>query len=396
MKNIIFIINSLTIGGSEKSLISLLQLIDYTEYNVDLMMLKQGEDLEKYIPKEVNIIDIPKYYRFISKNKKEKYSFKERLKFLFYRYYTSFNLRVNSKKKVPINSEQVLYKSHSKVLNKLEKKYDVAIAYAQGFPTYYVVDKIKAKKKIAWINCDYSTTIYDKAFDYRYYMKIDKIVAVSETIKKSIISLRPEYKSKLKVILDIVNPELIKSMAKENLKLNTANEEFIILTVGRLVIHHKGYDIAVEAAKILKNSGYKFKWYIVGDGPDRKKIEQMIINNDLEDCFILLGKKDNPYPYMNICNIYVQPSRKEGFGLTVVEAKILNKLILCTNFNTASEIVNNNIDGLIVDMNAKSICDGIIKYINDNELRSKIKNNLLSSSIYNSVNEINKIYEILK
>ena len=85
MKKILFVINSLTIGGSEKSLVSLLNLLDYKKFSVDLLMIRKGGEFEKYIPKEVNIIDIPKYYRFISKNKKEKYSFKERLKFLFYR-----------------------------------------------------------------------------------------------------------------------------------------------------------------------------------------------------------------------------------------------------------------------------------------------------------------------
>ena len=124
-------------------------------------------------------------------------------------------------------------------------------------------------------------------------------------------------------------------MSKEREGLKNDSEHINILTVGRLVIHYKGYDLAIKAAKRLKQNGYKFKWYIVGDGPDKDKIKKLIIKNELTNEFILLGKKDNPYPYMRSCDIYVQPSRKEGFGLTTIEAKILKRPIVCTNFNTS-------------------------------------------------------------
>ncbi len=395
MKKILIVINSLTIGGSEKSLVSLLGLLDYSKYEVDLLMFRKGEDFDKYIPKEVNILEEPNYYRFIYK-KSYKLSLNDRIRYILCRIMTSIRIRINNNSKNVINTEQVLYKSQRNILNNQLKKYDIAIAYSQGMPTYYVVDKVQAKKKIAWINCDYATTKYDKEFDYNYYKKIDKIVVVSETIRKSIIELKPEYEKKLEVILDIVNPKLIEKMSEYDEGLIKLNGCINILTVARLSMLHKGYDLAIKAARLLKDDGYKFKWYVIGDGPDKGILSKLINEFEVGDCFILLGKKDNPYPYMKTCDLYVQPSKKEGFGLTVVEAKILKALIICTNFNTAEELINNEVDGLIVDINESAIYSGIKRLINNSEFKQKIKNNIENNEPYNSINQIEKIYNIIE
>lgn len=395
MKKILFVINSLTIGGSEKSLVSLLNLIDYSEYEVDLLMLKKGDTFDKYIPKEVNILDVPEYYKFLY-NDYEEISLRNKLKYTLCRYKCSIGLRVNKKLKIPINNQQILYKNQKSYLEKLKKQYDVAIAYAQGFPTYYIVDKVSSKKKIAWINCDYATTMYDKEFDYNYYTKIDNMVVVSEAVRKSMIKYFPQYKEKLKLIFDIVNSQLIIKMSNEKNNVFNNKNELTILTVGRLSIHHKGYDIAAYTAKLLKDKKYKFKWYIVGEGPDRNEIEELIKKHNIEDCFILLGAKDNPYPYMNQCDLYVQPSRKEGFGLTVVEAKILNKPIICTNFNTAKEIISDGIDGMISGMDALSLSNSISEFINNKQIRYAILNNIKKSKIYDSTNQIEELYKLLE
>ena len=390
MKKLLFVIHSLAIGGSEKSLVSLLNTIDYTKYEVDLMMFKRGEDFEKHLPKDVTILEPPKYYKFIYDKKISLNSY-DKIRFKLCRIKTAINLRINKK----IQSEQILYKHQDRVFERLDKIYDVAIAYSQGLPTYFVADKVDAKKKIAWINCDYATTGYDKDLDELFYNKFDKIIAVSETIKKSIIEIKPKYKDKIEVILDIVNPKLIESMAEEEVVFE--DKLYInILTVARLITHYKGYDTAIGAAKLLKNNGYKFKWYAIGDGEHRRDIENLIKKNKLEDFFILLGKKENPYPYMKNCDIYVQPSRKEGFGLTVVEAKILKKPIVCTNFNTAKELINNYEDGLIVDDDAEQLYLGIKRYLDNLQFRHKIEENLYKKEMYKSIDEINKLYDIIQ
>ena len=394
MKKILFVINSLTIGGSEKSLVSLLSNIDYSMYDVDLLMFKNGEDFDKYIPKEVNILEEPEYYKFL-KNKSKEVNIINKAKFTYYRIKTSVKLRINSKKKRRLQAEQVIYFSQKNILNAPQKNYDVAIAYSQGMPTYFVADKVKADKKFAWINCDYKMTGYDKRVDNYFYNKIDKIIAVSEYGKESIISVNKEYETKTEVILDIVDPKLIEKMADE--KTVFEDKSYInICTVARLITHYKGYDMAVRAAKLLKDDGYKFRWYAIGEGMDRSKIEKMIEELGLKEEFILLGKKSNPYPYMKNCDIYVQPSRNEGFGLTVAEAKILKKPIICTNFNTAKTLINNEEDGLIVGMSEVQLFLGIKRYLENEKTKLKIMEYIEKNEKYNSLQEINKFYELVK
>lgn len=393
MKKILFVINSLTIGGSEKSLISLLDNIDYSKYQVDLLMFKKGEELDKYIPKEVNIIEELEYYKFLHKTN-GKYSRLKKIRFIYYKIKTSIFLRINSMRNNKIQSEQVIYKSQKNILKMNKKEYDVAIAYSQGMPTYFVADKVSANKKVAWINCDYATTMYDKDFDERFYGKFDNIVAVSETISKSILDIKPQYRSKIAVILDIVDPKLIESLSNEEIVFEDKSYTNI-LTVARLVIQHKGYDLAVKAAALLKRDNYKFKWFVVGDGQDREKLEKLIEEYGVKDCFILLGKKENPYTYMKNCDIYVQPSYKEGFGLTVIEAKILKKPIVCTNFNTARELINNGEDGLIIEKNENELYLGIKKYIDDKKFIGDIIENLKKKDQYNSIDEINKFCDLI-
>ncbi|WP_346868670.1 glycosyltransferase [Clostridium sp. UBA5119] len=394
-KDILFVINSLTIGGSEKSLVSLLNVIDYSKYRVDLLMLRKGESLDKYIPNEVNILDIPNFYIYLNNENYDKTIVKALL-YRMCRIKSSIDIRLNKlESKKTKNNQQIFYINQKNILKRIEKKYDIAIAFAQGFPTYFVVDKVDADNKIAWINCDYKATTYNKELDKIFYDKIHKIVAVSESSKDSIINVNKNYTNKIVVIKDIVNPDIIVNMATEKIKEIDSNE-VNILTVGRLVIGYKGYDIAIKTADLLRNSGYKFKWYVVGDGQDKEKLQDLVKVYDLEKYFILLGSRDNPYPYMKKCDIYVQPSRNEGFGLTVIEAKILKKPIVCTNFNTANELIKNEEDGLIVEQDEVQLLNGIKRYLDDNSFRDNILRNLKSENEYNTMNEIYKIYELFK
>jgi len=389
-KSLLFVIDSLTIGGAEKSLISLINLIDSTKFDIDLLVFRSGGELEKYIPKCVNILPVPEYFRYVSKKIKKK-----KPVYLFLKYKISLSLRVNSIKKKPIHSEQIVFKNLKNRMFPLLKTYDFAVAYSQGMPTYFVAHKVKAIKKFTWINTDYKNTLYNKDVDFESYKHFNKIIAVSTYIMESVAEIKKEYIEKLEIIFDIIDPDLIKKMADketvEEFDLSVTN----ILTVGRLATV-KSYDIAIRVAKKLQDSGYKFKWFVVGEGPERTYLESLIEEYSLFDNFILLGNKINPYIYMKNCDIYVQTSLKEGFGLTVCEAKILKKPIVCTDFPTAKEIINNNIDGLIVKHEINSIYDGILKYINDTEGKFHIVKNLNNQKQYNSLDQIEKFYRLLE
>ncbi|MFR6064425.1 MAG: glycosyltransferase [Eubacterium sp.] len=393
MKRILFVIDSLVCGGAEKSLVSLLETLSQTEYTMDLMLLKRGGVFESLIPNNVNIVEPPYYYRYLQGEKVK--SIFSLLKCKFYRIYTSILLRLlKNKYSVP---QIIFIGNRPAVQNEFKKlNYDVAVAYSQGVPTYIVADLIKAKKKFAWINCDYINTTYNKSFDYNYYKKVDYMVAVSKYVYDSLSAIKSEYKQKRQYITDIINPKII--LSSSELKKNnevSAYSGFKIVTVGRLE-WVKGYNLVVKAAKILKQNGLNFKWFIIGEGPERKNIEQEIATNHLENTICLLGLKANPYPYMKSADLYVQTSLKEGLGLTVIEAMILNKAIVCTNFTTANELINNHCTGEIVAIDANSIANKIIELYNDHEKISSLENNLKNSKKYDTTSEAKKFIDLIK
>ncbi|QNF26189.1 glycosyltransferase [Metabacillus elymi] len=392
-KKLLFVIDSLEIGGAEKSLVSLLNILDSSKFEIDLILFKQGGDLERYVPNYINLFPPPEYYRFLNN---EKFNFSKNMMFFYHRIKTSLNLRLNNIKKRLLHSEQVVYKSINKIMIAPEKKYDIAIAYSQGMPTYFVAHKVNAIKKFAWINTDYANTLYDKNIDYESYKNINKIIAVSKNTKYSVSQIREEYNKKVEIILDILDPNLINNMAAEEHQVVEFDKSTVnILTVGRLV-SAKAYEKAIEVANLLKKEGYNFKWFAIGDGPDREKLQQLIKKFDLNEYFVLLGKKLNPYTYMKNCDIYVQTSIKEGFGLTVCEAKILKRPIVCTNFPTAKEIITHEEDGLIVEHDIQSIYYGIKKYLDNDNFKEDILKQLNLIESYSSVNEVEKFYDLVR
>mgnify|MGYP002562761254 CR=1 FL=1 len=170
-------------------------------------------------------------------------------------------------------------------------------------------------------------------------------------------------------------------------------ESIKIMSVGR-VEPEKGFDMAVEACNILKKNNFSIKWYIVGDGTERKKLEEKIDKYGLKDTFYILGFKENPYAYLAQGDIYVQPSRFEGKSIAIDEAKIMNMPIVLTNFNTAKYQIDNNKTGVIVDMNAQSLAYGIEKLITNTKLKENLINNL-SIKEFGNEEEIDKLYELI-
>lgn len=261
-------------------------------------------------------------------------------------------------------------------------------------PTYYVSNHVKSNNKLAWINCNYVATKYDKDLDKEFYDKINHVVVVSNFIKETLIHY-PFYK-KICVINDIVDPNLIIRLSNkvEDYKNELEINELKILTVARLE-KIKGFDLLVNAAKSLKEKGVNFKWFIIGEGSERKMIESYCKKNELEDTVILLGMKINPYIYMKKCDIYVQTSKNEGLGLTVIEAKILEKIIICTNFSTASSLIEDKIDGRLCKINYEDIAEKIELVNNNNVLKNMIQNNLKNVQKFDTLDEIKKIYKLI-
>ncbi|WP_111709647.1 glycosyltransferase [Lutibacter citreus] len=362
MKKVVFIIESLQCGGAEKSLITLLNLLDYSVFQVDLILFNSGGEFEKFVPKEVTIINKPLFKNVNVFNK-------------FYKKIEFWILRKFTKNK---HTAQNFWNAYQHLINTHAVYYDVAIAYNQGFATYYLATKMSASKKIAWVNTDYQKAGYNAAIDFQFYKKLNTIVAVSEECKQSLKAAFNNYNlnATIEVIPDILDTTTIKEKAGSKIEnLNFDTNLINIVTVGRLA-EVKGYQLAINACKILVERGFSIKWYVIGEGSEREKLEKHIKNSNLENVFNLIGYKENPYPYINTCDIYVQTSLFEGLGLTLIEASILNKPIVSTNFPTAFSILEPNKTGLIAAMDAVSIADAIQTIIENDDLKNKLIENL--------------------
>lgn len=383
--------NNLSCGGAEKALISLLQTIDYSIYNVDLFLFKREGVFLNQVPSEVNILEQPKNYHYFDMPLKKaviENIFKGKFKIAFYRILAGYIFKTE---KIPANREQKLWKILKQVIDPIYKTYDVAIGYLENTPNYFCIDKVNAKIKIGFIHNDYNELKINPKFDLPYFENFDKIVTVSKECETVLIDTFPTLKDKFEVMYNIISSKTINNLSKSPIGFNP--KDVSLISIGRLN-KQKGYDLAIKACKILVEKKLNITWYVLGDGEEKEYLKNLIIKNNLNDKFILLGIKENPYPYLKKADIFVHTARFEGFGIVLTEAKILNKPIVTTNFNIAKTHIIHGINGLISDMNPESIAKNIEILYNDIDKQKLFTNNLKSKD-YGNEYEISKFYQII-
>ena len=376
MKSILFMLINMNIGGTEKALINMLHELQKEKYKVTVLLLEKYGGFLNQIPDWVEVKYLDEYKnlkKYINeppkKNVKELLSKKE--------YINAFNLFLSyciSKLKDDISYH---YKYLLTDVSDLEEEYDIAVAYAgpMDFITYFVANKIRAKKRVQWIHFDISKIGFNKRFAEKMYSKFDKIFVVSEEGKNKLNLLIPSLSDKTEVFFNIISSTFIKNMAENEEGFNDNYNGIRILTVGRLS-REKGQDITISVLEKLIKQGYEVRWYCIGEGNMKKELEDMVKNKNLQENYILLGSKRNPYPFMKECDIYVQSSRHEGYCITLAEARCFNNPIITTNFTGANEQIRNEKTGLIVNFNQDEMYMAIKRIIKDRELRDYIGNNL--------------------
>ena len=392
-KKLVFVMESLGIGGAEKSLVTLLSQLDYSKYDVDLFLFHQKGEFMGLIPNEVNLLSIPEDFNCFILNPKEalKELIKRRkFKLFIYKIIQIVNLAFN---KFIFNKEYIGWNFIKKSIKKLEKEYDVAIGFLEKKSIYFTVDKVKAKKKMGWIHIDYSKIEHNHNLDNIYFESLNNIITVSQHCKEVLVSEFPQYEDKIEIIQNIISPRLIDHMSNIEVKdIDFSDKDVTICTVCRLTVQ-KGIDVAIDCCEKLFKKGLKFKWIVVGDGSERENLQKMIDKKGLKEVFILIGSRSNPYPYMKMCDIYVQPLRWEGFGITVAEAKALNKPIVVSNIPEFVEQIENNKTGLIYD-NLDNMVNNIEKLL-ISVYRRKLMVDELRKLNMNNYSEINKLNMIL-
>jgi glycosyltransferase involved in cell wall biosynthesis len=394
-KSILFVIDSLSTGGAEKSLVTLLSMLDYGKYEVDLQLFASGGKNEIFVPHEVHVFPMLPFFNYSQKPitavAKDALCFKRDA---FSRLGYSMSLR--HKGLTHVDRACAFWRNCKKSFGISSKKYDVAIAYGQGIPSFYVADCVNADKKFAWINAFLvaSQKSYDMINDC--YNKLDNIVVVSEDALCYTQKIFPNQPvDKFRVILDPINAEFIGKLADCDFITPIKTDKPIVLTVARLNSNHKGYDIAIEACKLLHDRRANFRWYAIGEGPYRESIANFVRENGLEDTFIMLGSMPNPYPYIKTCTIYAQTSRKEGFGLSIAEARLLNRPVVTTEYDGVYVQMVPDKNGIVTKIDAVSVADAIEDLLNNPGKREAISNYQRSEKKGNP-EELQKFYSLIE
>ena len=372
MKKVLFVINTLGGAGAERALLELLKRFTPDQYEVDLYILLEQGELISQVPEYVNILN----RNYTAESVLSAEGKKKLNKKVFMRLFTHGALFKNipyliknavamlGRKK--IYADKLLWRIMSDSGMKLNKSYDMAVAYLEGGATYFVHDHVKARKKFTFLHVDYKYAGYSRGLDRDCYLDFDRIFTVSGEVKSVFDSVYPECRNKTFIFHNLIDREEIYRKSELPGGFSDTYTRKRILTVGRLTAQ-KAYEVAVDAMKLLKDQGIKARWYVLGEGELRNKLQQKIDSLGLKEDFLLLGAKENPYPYYKQCDLYVHATRFEGKSIAIQEAQVLGCTILVSDCSGNREQVNDGIDGSLCQLSAEDISRNIKELLEDDE-----------------------------
>lgn len=396
-KKIIIVSHAMFLGGVEKSLLGLLEAFDYTQYDVDLFLLRHEGELLEYIPKEVNLLPEVKQYTVLARPMVD--TLKEgHILLTLGRLYGKIKANKYIKQHHQTDSEVPIDYSHKytyKLMPFINKdtNYDLAISFLT--PHYIVSHKVNAKKKIAWIHTDYGHVETDIDSQLNMWRSYDYIASISQAVTTNFLKNFPQLKDKIIEIPNILPVKLISKQADEfDVSGEMIDDSSIkLLSIGRYC-EAKNFDNVPFICKKILELGLNVKWYIIGFGGDEERIKKSVTESHMEDHVILLGKKSNPYPYIKACDVYVQPSRYEGKCVSVIEAQSLHKPVIITNYPTAMSQLKDGYDGVIVSLENNQCAENIVLCLtNQNKLREMTINML--SNDYSNQKNIDILYTLI-
>ena len=389
--------HALELGGAERSLIGLLDAIDTQKYEVDLFLMRHEGELLGAIPNKINLLPQIPAYTVLARPMKDVLA-EGHLFLTFARVIGKIVAKRFVKKYQYTESGVALEYSHKYTCRLMPKinpdiEYDVAISFLT--PHYFVAEKVRAKKKIAWIHTDYGKIQIDKNSELKMWDRYDHIISISENVSVEFLSIFSELKEKIVLIENILPKKLIEIQKDEfSAEKEMSAKGIKLLSIGRYCAQ-KNFDNVPEICSKILQQGLDVYWYIIGFGPDEQLIKEKIQQFKMEDRVILLGKKENPYPYIKLCDIYVQPSRYEGKSVTVREAQMLHKPVIISNYSTAKTQLEDGFDGIIVPQENKKCANRISEILRNEVLRQKLIENTYNVD-YSNKEEIEKLYTLFK
>ncbi len=389
-KKILIAIPTLNSGGVEVSLIRFInELAKREDLIIDLLMLEKVGLYLKDIPKNVNILEVKytndmyNYNNHFSDYKK--YSGLNKLKYLY--------LRFKLRSYVSRNKWEDYYKTILSHTEAIPTEYDLAIDWhGYGhFITTIVAEKVHAKKKAMWLHDEKNEWL--SKIDY-WINNFDKIFCVGISVMNNAIKNKPELKNKLAVFYNMTDYQNVRKKASDKTDIIFDKNYLNIVTVGRLE-WQKAYDVAIEVAEILRDRHFKFQWYVIGGGAKEQELKDLVKLKHLDDEFHFLGIIHNPFPIVNKADLYVLSSRHEGYCLATLEAKILGKVIIATDIESNREQIKDGVNGFLCPLKPQAFADKIIEVANDQQLQSKVKENLQKEN-FDYTNEFTKLYQLME
>ena len=387
---------AMELGGVERSLLGLLDSIDYDRYDVDLFLMRHSGELMPYLNPKANLLpEIPQYASLAVPMASLLKS--GQIGVLCGRLNGKLAARRFDKQHPGSKlSVTALTYSHKYTLSAMpqisDKTYDLAISFLT--PHYFARERVKAKKYAAWIHTDYAALSFDRAAELAMWSRYDAICGVSEQASRSFQTAFPELSDKIQTVENILPRELTAKQAEQPQTDMPSDGAVKILSVGRFC-DAKNFDNVPDICRRLMENGLDVKWYLIGYGGEEPLIRQKIAEAGMQERVIILGKKDNPYPYMRACDLYVQPSRYEGKAVTVREAQLLGKPVVITDYATSGSQLEDGVDGVIVPMDNAGCAAGIAALLRDPARMQQLSESCAKRDYTNSA-EVEKIYALME
>jgi uncharacterized membrane protein/glycosyltransferase involved in cell wall biosynthesis len=373
-KRVLFVINTTGRGGAETSLLALLRkLIERPDLDLSLFVLTGQGELIASVPPGVRLVNGERYSRQSVLSKEGRRELARTVLLAGLRHFSAV-------KNIPylVRNHAAMRRAGRVQWDKLAwrvladgakrprkgEEYDLAVAYIEGGSTYYVADHVKARRKAAFVHIDYAGAGYTRSLDQGCYDRIDHVFAVSPDVMQSFVAYYPEYAQKVSVHENIVDVQEIRRRSLLPGGFTDAYAGKRVLTVARLV-PEKGIDLAIDALRILRDRGLEVRWYVLGDGELRTRLERRISQQGLDGAFILCGTTDNPYPFMRQADVYAHASGVEGKSVSIREAKALGKPIVVSGIRGNRELIEDGVDGLLCDLSAEDLADKVQSLLAD-------------------------------
>lgn len=377
MKKIIFVVNTMGRAGAETALLELLKALRHPDYELFLYVIMGQGEMIRHLPSHVKLLNDRFSEQSVLSQKGKRVMMKTVCRAFFKNGGYAGKLRgvcrnaSEMRRAGRLQTDKLLWRMLSDGAQRFDDTFDLAVAYLEGASAYYVADHVKARKKAAFIHIDYAGAGYTRAMDQGCWERFDRIFGVSDEVREHFLKVYPEYEEKTGVFHNIVDQEAIRRRAGEAGGFQDGYDGMRLLTVGRLT-RQKAYDIAIDAMKILKDRGYRARWYVLGEGDQRRALEKKIHTLGLDEDFLLPGATDNPFPYYRQTDLYVHATRFEGKSIAIQEAQTLGCAVIASDCNGNREQIRNEQDGILCGLSPQAIADSIGSLLEDEEKRKRI------------------------